>query len=103
MLYFIKYIPEDFVDYCGLVGNDEVMRYITGKGMTQAEAREKFTSILEINEEDEKLGYFKIIAEGLGWIGESKLVRYKHDRSVLEIGYLLKQEFWKRGFGTQIC
>lgn len=103
MLSLIKYLPEDFMDYCNLVGNDDVMRYITGKGMAVSEAKEKFTSILEINDEENMLGYFKVVDDALGWVGECKLVRYKYDRSLLEIGYLLKQEFWKQGLGTQIC
>lgn len=103
MLKFIKYKWSDFSNYCSLVSNDEVMKYITGKGMSEEQAREKFTSIMEINEESDLLGYFKVITDHAGLIGECKLVRYKYDRSLLEIGYLLKQTFWKQDFGTQIC
>jgi len=103
MLQLLKYKWEDFHNYCALVADDQVMKYITGKGMLEEQAREKFASIMQINEEDDLLGYFKVIDNDVGLIGDCKLVRYKYDRSVLEIGYLLKQVFWNKGFGTKIC
>lgn len=103
MLQFQKYTWEDFQDYCSLVADDHVMKYITGRGMSEERAREKFTSIMQINEEDDLLGYFKVIDHDIGLIGDCKLVRYKRDRSALEIGYLLKQVFWKKGFGSGVC
>ncbi|PRD57215.1 GNAT family N-acetyltransferase [Sphingobacterium gobiense] len=103
MLQLVKYKWEDFHDYCALVADDHVMKYITGKGMSEEQAREKFTSIMQINEEDDLLGYFKVLDDAAGFIGDCKLVSYKYDRAVLEIGYLLQQIFWKRGFGTKIC
>lgn len=102
-LQLLKYVWEDFPGYRSLVADDQVMKYITGKGMSEKQAREKFTSILQINEEDDLLGYFKVIDHDAGLIGDCKLVRYKYDRSVLEIGYLLKHTYWNRGFGTKIC
>lgn len=103
MLQLLKYKWEDFHDYCSLVADDQVMKYITGKGMSKEQAREKFTSIMQINEENDLLGYFKVIDYNAGLIGDCKLVRYKYDCSALEIGCLLKQVFWKKGFGTRIC
>lgn len=103
MLQLLKYKWDDFHDYCSLVADDHVMKYITGKAMSEEQAREKFTSIMEINEESDLLGYFKVITDHTGLIGECKLVRYKYDPFLLEIGYLLKQTFWKQGFGTKIC
>ena len=103
MLQFLKYTEEDFDDYYSIVADDQVMKYITGKGMSEKQAMRKFTEILQINKEDDLLGYFKVIDRDTGLIGDCKLVRYKRDRSVLEIGYLLKRTFWKKGFGTKIC
>ncbi|PRD48387.1 GNAT family N-acetyltransferase [Sphingobacterium haloxyli] len=103
MLQLVKYKWEDFHEYCILVADDHVMKYITGKGMSEEQAREKFASIMQINEEDDLLGYFKVLDDAAGFIGDCKLVRYKYDGAVLEIGYLLQQTFWKRGFGTKIC
>lgn len=103
MLQLLKYKWEDFHDYRSLVADDQVMKYITGKGMSEEQAREKFASIMRINEDDDLLGYFKVIHDDVGLIGDCKLVRYKYDRSALEIGYLLQYAFWRKGVGTKIC
>lgn len=102
-LLFKKYLPEDFDAFHDLVKADDVMKYITGKGLSAAQARKKFDSILEINQ-DTDLGYFKVIEAGsLKLLGDCKLVNYKKDPNVFEIGYLLCKEHWGKGLGTQIC
>ncbi|MFD1769114.1 GNAT family N-acetyltransferase [Sphingobacterium suaedae] len=102
-LAFEKYTREDFPLYKDLVSEDQIMKYISGKGLTIKQARKKFDSILEINT-DPVLGYFKVIdlASGL-LLGDCKLVNYKKDPSLFEIGYLLRSEFWRQGLGTKIC
>ena len=101
-LTFSKYVDSDFDDYYSLVKNDAVMQYITDKGLSERQAREKFNSIIEINNREREIGYFKVYA-GEQFIGDCKLVRYKHNRDVFEIGYLLKETFWRKGYGTEIC
>ncbi len=99
----IKYALTDFDDYKTLVNDDEVMKYISGKGLTENEASTKFNSIINIGKMEETLGYFKVLNHENQLIGDCKLVRYKNDNSILEIGYLLKKEHWRKGFGTVIC
>ncbi len=79
------------------------MRYITGKALTEEQAQAKFKSILAINHQEEKLGYFKIHNVTNVFIGDCKLERYKYDPSILEIGYILKKEYWGKGYGISIC
>lgn len=98
-----KYIPEDFEVYYTMVKDDRVMRYITGKGLTEEEARKKFDSIIRINEEENELGYFKVFDDEGKHIGDCKLERYDQDKSLLEVGYIVKKEFWGMGYGTLIC
>jgi len=102
-LEFKKYTPEDFTLFKELVKEDEIMKYISGKGLTPKKAEKKFTSILDINT-DPLLGYFKVIdSESQLFLGDCKLVNYKKDPTVFEIGYLLQKEFWRKGLGTKIC
>jgi len=102
-LLFQKYVSGDFTDFQDLVKEDDVMKYITGKGLSNAQARKKFESILELNQ-DPDLGYFKVIeADTQKLLGDCKLVNYKKDATVFEIGYLLRKEHWGKGLGTQIC
>lgn len=102
-LIFKKYLFEDFDSFYDLVKEDDVMKYITGKGLSDEQAKRKFESILELNQ-DPDLGYFKVIeADTQKLLGDCKLVNYKKDPTVFEIGYLLRQEHWGKGLGTQIC
>lgn len=102
-LSFSRYTAQDFEQYYSVVQQDEVMRYISGKGLNTQQAREKFCSILEQSAAEDPLGYFKIYNEGQLFVGDCKLVHYKHDPALLEIGYILKPEYWGKGIGTLIC
>ena len=99
-----KYHATDFDAYYNVVKSDKVMRFITGKGLSEAVARAKFEHFLTVNRTDPNLGYFKVIDKQTNeCIGECKLVVYEKNPSVLEVGYLLKEAFWGKGYGTLIC
>lgn len=103
-LTFKKYTEEDFQDYHNLVKEDDVMQYITGKGMSLSDAKKRFTFILELGQQHDSLGYFQVLDTANGQIiGDCKLVFHKKDTHVFEIGYLLRKEHWKKGLGTKIC
>lgn len=99
----IKYNSDDFQIYYAMVKSDAIMKYITGKGLTAEEAQKKFDAIIQINEEESELGYFKVFNNEGKHIGDCKLERYDQDKSLLEVGYILKEEFWGMGYGTLIC
>ena len=100
---FEKYKPTDFNNYFKLVQDDEVMKYISGHALNEEQANHKFTSILEKGSVDENLGFFKVYDEDDTLLGDCKLVYNKHLDNSLEIGYLLRREFWRKGFGSIIC
>lgn len=102
-LTFSKYTHTDFYTYYSLVKKDEVMRYISGKGLTEIEAKTKFESMLQINEEESDIGYYKVFNADLDWIGDAKLEWYPKDKYVLEVGYILSKEYWGMGYATEIC
>lgn len=102
-IHFEKYKPSEFNEYFKLVQDDDVMRYITGKGMTEEQANHKFNSILEKSSIHDYIGYFKVYKDDQTIAGECKLVYNKHLENSLEIGYVLKKDFWKQGIGSQIC
>lgn len=102
-LSFIKYTPSDFDAYYSLVKNDEVMRYISGKGLTEDGARTKFDSMLKLNEAGIDIGYYKVYNAESVWIGDAKLEWYRKDKNVLEVGYILSPEFWGMGYASEIC
>lgn len=98
-----KYNENDFDLYFSLVKSDEVMRYISGAGLTKEQARMKFDSIIKVNDKHRELGYFKVYNVDDLFIGDAKLESYVQDPNLLEIGYILKKEYWGKGYGTMIC
>ncbi|SJN41828.1 hypothetical protein FM120_13345 [Sphingobacterium faecium PCAi_F2.5] len=55
-----------------------------------------------MNTQHEKLGFFKVVNQKNEFIGNCSLESYKYDAAILEIGYVLKREFWRMGYGTAI-
>lgn len=102
-LTFEKYKPEDLQDFKTLVSDAELMKYVTGKGLTALEATTKFNAILNTNNKETQLGYFKVFNSKNECIGDCKLERNQQDHTALEIGYLLKKDYWGMGIGTAIC
>lgn len=102
-IYLVKPKATEFDTYYSLVKNDTVMKYVSGKGLSQEEARKKFDTIIATNNENPDLGYFKVFNSDDIYIGDTKLAYYKYDHNLLEIGYILKEEFWGKGYGTAIC
>lgn len=74
-IYFEKYKPSEFNEYYKLVQDDDVMKYITGVGMTEEQANHKFNSILEKSAVHEDLGYFKVYKENQSLAGECKFLQ----------------------------
>jgi len=99
----VKYIADDFKWFQTLVFDEEIMQYITGEILTPDQALEKFNAMVAINKEEEELGYFKLIGYNTEFIGECKLERYAQDKSMLELGYILKKAYRRKGIGTLIC
>lgn len=97
-----KYQENDFPLYFSLTKDDEVMKYIFGRGMTEEEALKKFTYFLSLNAKNEKWGYFKVF-ENFAHIGDCKLVLSPENDLTFEIGYMLYPEFWGKSYGSTIC
>lgn len=98
-----KYTDSDFETYYSLVSDDQVMAYITGHGLMLDEAREHYASILQVNAAHPELGFFKIFNAAGIYIGEGKLEWCKDSPTQLEVGYILKKNYWGKGYGTMIC
>ncbi|MCL1677689.1 GNAT family N-acetyltransferase [Elizabethkingia sp. HX QKY] len=98
-----KYNQDDFNVFRSLTDDDDLMKYVSGEGLSEEKAKAKFASILHVNSTQNSLGYFKIYNDQNIFIGDCKLEKYRHDNSLLEIGYILKKEFWGKGYGYLIC
>ncbi|WP_367331416.1 GNAT family N-acetyltransferase [Sphingobacterium multivorum] len=99
----VKYVESDFDLFKTMVSDDETMKYIAGDGWTESQAKVHFDAMIEINRKEEGLGFYKVINQENLFIGNCSLERYKYDCEILEIGYVLKKEFWRMGYGSAIC
>ena len=98
-----KYEEVHFGQYYALVSDNDVMQFITGKGLSVKDAQEKFNVFLEVNRKYPEMGYYALFDENGQHIGDCKLEWYRPKLEVLEVGYILKKEYWGKGYGTKIC
>ncbi len=98
-----KYKAEDFPAYYAMVREYAVMRYITEKGLNEAEAQQKFEQMIQINTAYKRIGYFKVYDAERVFIGDCKLEPFPQDASCFEVGYILKEQAWGKGYATALC
>lgn len=100
-LIFEKFKKSDFKNYFCLMGDENVMKMITGKAFDETEAKKRFAAILETYKDKDQIGYFKVSMKiNRQFIGFSKIVVEENNQA--EIGYCLLPEFWGKGFGYEI-
>lgn len=100
-LIFRKFDKHDFREYYSLVGNVNVMKWITGHARTLEESTKIFQYVLDVNREKGIAGYYAIFdTAGNLFIGLGKIIRQNNLKA--EIGYALLPEFWGKGYGTEI-
>lgn len=100
-LIFEKFGKGDFEFYFQLVSDENVMKMITGKPLSRAEATIKFEHILGVNEEKSQFGYYTVRTKTDEYfIGLAKLVLTQEDEA--EAGYMLLPAYWGKGYGMLI-
>jgi [ribosomal protein S5]-alanine N-acetyltransferase len=81
---------------------DNVMRYITGKGLSEKEAHERFDLAVQFGLINPDFGIFSVwLKDTSTYIGLARL-KLDEDGSV-EIGYNLLEDFWGKGYGFEIA
>lgn len=102
-IYLDKLTSEDFDQYYELVGNEMVMAMITERALDEEEAEEKFHNFLRNGELHLEYGTFKIFERQTGkLLGLAKLEILGERRQEAELGYMLKPDYWGKGFGNEI-
>lgn len=95
---------KDFDQYYTMVGNEKVMAMITERALSKEESLEKFNYFLQNNELHPSFGTFMVLeAKSKILLGCAKLEIKEGKRNEAELGYLLKPEYWGRGFGNEIA
>jgi [ribosomal protein S5]-alanine N-acetyltransferase len=100
---FLKKVEEpDRAHYVPQVMTDNVMRYITGKGLSEQEAHERFDLAKQFGLTNPNFGIFSVwLKDTSTYIGLARM-KLDEDGSV-EIGYSLLEDFWGKGYGFEIA
>jgi [ribosomal protein S5]-alanine N-acetyltransferase len=101
-LIFKKVEEQDRAHYISQVMTDNVMRYITGKGLSVQEAQERFDLALQFGLKNPDFGIFSVwLKDASTYIGLARM-KLDEDDSV-EIGYNLLEDYWSKGYGFEIA
>ena len=99
-LHFRFFTEGDFPIYFQLTGNEQVMRYIAGKALTEPEARTRFQRLLKTNADNPGLGFSLAESREDGkLIGFVKLTWLEES---LEAGYAVLPEYWRQGYASEM-
>ena len=103
-LNLIKFIEDDFDDYFSLVSNQQVMAQITEYAIPFEEAQLNFQKLLIRNNKYDHYGSYKIYGSSKNeFIGLGHLTLDEDNNEVAEIGYMIKPEYWGKGYGGEIA
>ena len=96
-------MPSDINVLLSVYYKEENMKYISnGKyDWTLEELKGKYE---KVNTDGYPQGYgiFAVVADG-EIIGEAGLFNSFENKKILELGYILDNKYWNRGYGTEIC
>ena len=101
MIELRKMDEADYPAYETLVTDERVMRYITEQPLTKAEAKRRFTSIMEQQRHD-RLGSY-LVYQDETWIGIGHITRDTRQPFEAELGYMLLPEQWGRGYASSLA
>lgn len=103
MIELRKMTASDYERYATLVQDERVMRYITEQALTEAETKQRFERILEQQQQQhDRLGSYLTFAEE-EWIGIGHVTRSQTQPFEAELGYMLLQGHWGKGYGAAIA
>ncbi|MDN5200231.1 GNAT family N-acetyltransferase [Fulvivirgaceae bacterium BMA10] len=100
-LVYTKVSEAEFDNYMSWYTSDEVMKHITGKGLTYEEGRARFERTLRINQAYSDIGFYAVKKKDDDtFVGIAKLTRYKDKQA--EVGYGSLPAFWGQGYATEM-
>ncbi|ELR73548.1 acetyltransferase, gnat family, putative [Fulvivirga imtechensis AK7] len=100
-LVYSKFRESEYAIYASWYTNAAVMKHITGKALTEQEARERFGKAMATNQEHPDMGFFAARLKATNqFIGIAKLAYYQSE--YIEVGYGFLPEYWGKGFATEM-
>jgi [ribosomal protein S5]-alanine N-acetyltransferase len=100
-LSYHKFNMADIDDYMRWYTNDDVMKHITGRGLTKSEAEARFKIALSINEQQADAGFYRVGKRGANdFVGVSKFVFTEPHEA--EVGYGMLPMYWGKGYASEM-
>ena len=100
-LNYRKFSPDDIQNYARWYCNDDVMKHIAGRGLTQEEMKARFAQAIAVNQQHPQLGYYAAYhKDNNDFIGITKLVFTTP--SQVEVGYGSLPECWGKGYASEM-
>lgn len=100
-LIYLPVTKNDRENYMAWYTNDDVMKYITGEGLNQVAADERFIKAIKNNEAHPEVGLYLAKHRQSGqFIGIAKLT-YINDTQA-EVGYGMMPAYWGMGYATEM-
>lgn len=99
-LNYSKFTEELYNDYASWYTDEEVMKYITGKPLTERQAKERFEKVLKNNFNNDNLGLYSVNNHSGQFVGIAKLTPM--NGADLEVGYGFLKPFWGRGYAKEV-
>lgn len=106
-LIYIKITPAEKADYMRWYTNDDVMKYLTGQGLTQDEAEQRFAKALTTNETYPEGGFFIVQSkDNKEFIGIAKFTYLEEkglkEKDQVEVGYGMMPDYWGQGYASEM-
>ena len=98
---YVKFTEEDLPAYLSMITDDEIMKYITKKGLTKEVGTERFEFVMEQTNRQPEFGYFFAYRkEDNALLGLIKLVEFADDD--YELGYALFPNYWGQKYASEM-
>lgn len=95
---------EDFDSFHEMQHNPNVLKYVIGRGFTEAENRKQLRGCIEkYDNPDNDFWVWAVVRKSdNAFVGTCAVIGDEEENSN-EIGYRFLEKYWGKGFGTEIC
>lgn len=101
-LQYTRFTPEEFPAYFQMARDPEMMIYIAGKPLTEAEAQQRYQKGLNLHQAHPVAGIYAVrIKGGDEIIGLGKIEMGR--KGAPEVGYMVQKSHWGKGYGKEIA
>ena len=100
-LTYQKFSKDLYGVYVKWYTDDDVMKYITGRGLTQEEVESRFEKAIQENSRHPQMGLYAVIEKDTNqFVGIAKLTTLNVGQA--EVGYGFLKPYWGKGYASEV-